>query len=694
MGDKYHIIEGIQKFPSFHYKELNDLILKKEIFSKDDTINSLITLKNLFEQISKELNNLVRTNLNSFNLQSSKYNKMTYYYKILAELNIFFCNSILSKLEPKIEIFKFNRDEYLKQLKVQYAINLDFDLTIKRLEPLFELLEKIMNSEHNCAISMLNVSFNFFICFVKEIQEKINAFKQIKFNSYSSSYGYENENTLLNLLVYLEKLYTLCIFVGYSYFIDENDIFNKELNSEDWKNITKISYEVICSGEKDIQRKFGESASESEQIVTALLNSYNENSYGVTNAALYASKFFVYGKSLLLMKIDSKKVQIAQDKNLTKELMSIVRWPVFKKIMRRDYQSIKYRKKFYIKKEYPDITLEYIQKLLKLMGNKDIDVSNIRQEITYKTVEDIINNREIPQNELFSKKPPKNLKKYYVSATLLHSSNIDFLYEKPSILNPFSYFQDQKTTKPETLMIFIHGGGFIGMSTHSHESFLRDWVNKFNIPIIGLNYALSPEHKYPCGFNDVYQGYRWIINHCGDVLGFNPKKIILSGDSSGGTFVLSLIYLLIAKKEFENENIRMPDLVIPLYPCCHTWIENMGMSLLLSLKDFLLNDKFLLYVNKAYRDNYANDDDPFLNPVNVKDCILKKLPRMVFQFGSCDPLRDDIVRLLAKIAKIKGLNVKAYEFREYNHGWNGFVKTEFLLKIPKEILFLEIKDIL
>ena len=123
-------------------------------------------------------------------------------------------------------------------------------------------------------------------------------------------------------------------------------------------------------------------------------------------------------------------------------------------------------------------------------------------------------------------------------------------------------------------------------------------------------------------------------------------------------------------------------------------MKNMGTSFLLSLKDFLLNDKFLLYVNEAYRGIYSNDDDPFLNPVNVKDCILKKLPRMVFQFGSCDPLRDDIVRLLAKIAKIQGLNVKAYEFREYNHGWNGFAKTEFLLKIPREILFLEIKDIL
>ena len=74
--------------------------------------------------------------------------------------------------------------------------------------------------------------------------------------------------------------------------------------------------------------------------------------------------------------------------------------------------------------------------------------------------------------------------------------------------------------------------------------------------------------------------------------------------------------------------------------------------------------------------------------------VLKKLPKSLWEFGSCDPLRDDIVRLLAKIAKFKELDVKAYEFREYNHGWNGGVKSEFLLKIPRDLLFLEIKDIL
>ena len=485
----------------------------------------------------------------------------------------------------------------------------------------------------------------------------------------------------------------MCIFLGYGYFVDENDIFNKDINSEDWKNIAKITYEVICSGEKDIQKKFRSNHIESEQAGIALLNSYNENSFGVTNASTYLYKIYVYRNYPKLLAIDGKKALLMQNRDLTEVLMSMVRWPIFKKIQESDFQSIKYRRKFYIKKEYPDISLENIQNLLKLMGNEYIDVSNIKQEIIYKTQEDIINNKEIPQNELYNIKPAKNLKKYYVSMTLLHSSNLEFLAEKASIFNPFSYFQ-QPPSKPDYLMIFIHGGGFIGMSTHSHELFLRDWCNKLNMPIIGINYGLSPQHKYPYGLNDCYQGYRWIINHCQDVMGINPKKIILAGDSSGGTLVLSLLYLILAKNEFEKDNIRIPDLVLPLYPCCNTSIKSMGTSLLLSLKDFFLTDSFLLYVNQAYRDNYPNNDDPFLNPVMVKDCILKKLPKMVFQFGSCDPLRDDIVRLLAKISKIEGLNVKAYEFREYNHGWNGAVKDEFILKIPREILFLEIKVIL
>lgn len=397
------------------------------------------------------------------------------------------------------------------------------------------------------------------------------------------------------------------------------------------------------------------------------------------------------------MLYESKKAQLIQHRNITKEIMSVVLWPTFKKLGERDYPKINFRKKMYVKKEYPDITLENIQNLLKLMGNKSIDVSKIKQEIIYKNESDIVNNTEISKDELYRDKVPKNIKKYFVSTTLLHSSYITFPEEKNtlkySIMNSFFEYNKPNETK-DALMIFIHGGGFVGMSTQFHESFLREWVNELKIPFIGINYGLSPMHKYPYGLNDCYQAYRWIINHCEEIIGIKPKKIILGGDSSGATFVLSLTFLLIAKNEFENANIRLPDLILPLYPCCNTSYKNMSLSLIITVKDFLLNDKFLLYVNDAYRDIYPNDDDPFLNPAQAKECILKKLPKSVWHFGNCDPLRDDIVRLLAKISKIKEIDIKAYEFREYNHGWNGGAKNEFIVKTPKNMIFKEIRDMI
>ena len=91
------------------------------------------------------------------------------------------------------------------------------------------------------------------------------------------------------------------------------------------------------------------------------------------------------------MLLETKRALLTQNKNLTSILMNIVNWPIFKKLVERDFQKINYRKKIYVKKEYPDISLDYIQKLLKLMGNQYIDASNIKQEIIYKTQEDIIN---------------------------------------------------------------------------------------------------------------------------------------------------------------------------------------------------------------------------------------------------------------------------------------------------------------
>ena len=227
MGDKYNIKEGIQKFPSFHYKELSDLISKQEIFSKEITIDSLKELKNLLFQLDKEITNLVDTNYNIFKRKVESYNRKTYYFLIFSKMAILLSDIIIHKLEPiKGETFNFNSNEYIQELKDKYGKNEDFEHLLKRLNAFFEIIDNIVNSEHNHAISFLNICYNYLICFVKEILKEIKSFKEIKINN-NEDYDLDNENLLLNLIFDLEKLQTICIFLGYVYFIDEKDIFNQ-----------------------------------------------------------------------------------------------------------------------------------------------------------------------------------------------------------------------------------------------------------------------------------------------------------------------------------------------------------------------------------------------------------------------------------------------------------------------------------
>ena len=697
MGDKYTIKQGISQYPSFHYKELESIDINS--ISDDITINSLNLLKQQFETLTNELKILFDSNINNFNIQSKIYKRNTLDYLILSQLSLLLCEIILFKLKQKDETlknFNYDKNKTINEIKSKYENNLDFIIIFKRVEGLLDKFEKIYESKHNYAIIYLYIIFNYIICYIKEILNQLKLFKDIKI-SINLNYSIEQEIILIDLIFMLEKLDSICIFISSGYFVDKNDILNQKQDSDDWKNINRIGYQVVSSRENEIQKVFKEQNLKSELLIDTLLNSYNENSFKVINAFYFLYKYRQYGKDQKLMLYEGRKQQLIQNKIVTKEIMDIVLWPTFKKIGERGYQKIKFRKKLYIKKEYPDITLDGIQKLLKLMGNETIDVSNIKQEIIYKNQNDIINNKCIKKGELYINKPSKETKKYFVSITLLNSSYINLPEErntlKYSIMNGiFGY--DKPNINQDALMIFIHGGGFVGMSTHFHESFLRDWANQLNIPIIGINYGLSPKHKYPYALNDCYQAYRWIVNHCEEILGIKPKKLIFAGDSSGGGLVLSIIFLLIAKNEFEGEKIRLPDLLVLLYPCCNTSANIMGSSFLLSIKDFLLSDKFLLYVNESYRDIYPNDDDPFLNPVKAKECILKKLPKSLWQFGTCDPLRDDEVRLLAKISKIKEVDIKAYEFLEYNHGYIGGEKIEFIVNTPTKIIFEEIRDLL
>ena len=119
----------------------------------------------------------------------------------------------------------------------------------------------------------------------------------------------------------------------------------------------------------------------------------------------------------------------------------------------------------------------------------------------------------------------------------------------------------------------------------------------------------------------------------------------------------------------------------------------MNLSLACSFETSILTIKELNFINEVYRGYYPNELDPFLNPVEISENILKKLPPMRFMTGTHDPLRDDTIRLLRKITKIPGMDVKNYEFTYYEHGFLGN-ENKMINGPPREIFCKEIMEFL
>lgn len=86
------------------------------------------------------------------------------------------------------------------------------------------------------------------------------------------------------------------------------------------------------------------------------------------------------------------------------------------------------------------------------------------------------------------------------------------------------------------IIVHIHGGGFVSMSSNAHQNVTRGWAKETNLPIFSIDYGLAPEVPYPGGLEDCWNAYKWIIQYSNVHLGINPNKIILIGDSAGGNF--------------------------------------------------------------------------------------------------------------------------------------------------------------
>ncbi|XP_006901023.1 PREDICTED: hormone-sensitive lipase [Elephantulus edwardii] len=170
-------------------------------------------------------------------------------------------------------------------------------------------------------------------------------------------------------------------------------------------------------------------------------------------------------------------------------------------------------------------------------------------------------------------------------------------YEGPRSLELRS--RPQQAPRSRSLVVHIHGGGFVAQTSKSHEPYLKTWAQELGAPILSIDYSLAPEAPFPRALEECFYAYCWAVKHCA-LLGSTGERICLAGDSAGGNLCFTVSLRAAAY------GVRVPDGIMAAYPA--TMLQpTASPSRLLSLMDPLLPLSVLSKCVSAYAGGETED---------------------------------------------------------------------------------------
>lgn len=88
-----------------------------------------------------------------------------------------------------------------------------------------------------------------------------------------------------------------------------------------------------------------------------------------------------------------------------------------------------------------------------------------------------------------------------------------------------------------TLLVFIHGGGFVSGEKESLGPYARFYAESGFVSAT-VNYRLAPDHVFPAALEDVQAAVRWLRRQTRTYGYPAPRRVVLLGLSAGGNLAL------------------------------------------------------------------------------------------------------------------------------------------------------------
>jgi acetyl esterase len=102
-------------------------------------------------------------------------------------------------------------------------------------------------------------------------------------------------------------------------------------------------------------------------------------------------------------------------------------------------------------------------------------------------------------------------------------------------------------------LIYLHGGGWTLFSLDTHDRVMREYAGRTAMIVVGVDYALSPEAKFPQALEQIVMAVRWLRGH-GAERGIDPDRLAIGGDSAGANLAVAACLQL--RDEGQGDAIR------------------------------------------------------------------------------------------------------------------------------------------
>lgn len=207
-------------------------------------------------------------------------------------------------------------------------------------------------------------------------------------------------------------------------------------------------------------------------------------------------------------------------------------------------------------------------------------------------------------------------------------------------------------------ILYFHGGGFVIGSLEGYDLACRYFCARSGCAVVAVDYRLAPEHKFPAAVDDALSAYRWLAGEA-TKLGLDPARIVVAGDSAGGTLAT------VAARELRGEP-RPPCLQWLIYPA--TDLAGDTASHRSCGEGFLLSHADMEWFRGHYLNGLGEIDDPRASPLRAAD-LAGSAPALIFTAGF-DPLRDE-GQAYGERLRAAGVKVVHREFDTLIHGFVG-----------------------